>query len=145
MRVETTAADQEIPMPSVDLTDAGTELSDTLNRVIDSQERVIVQRHGRPVAALVPIEDLDLLEQLEVQIDAEEARKILADPTEEYRPWEEVKAELGLQAMGYRVIISRAAQMRSEAVQFLENPLAKQGCRFNASGLGDTIHRFDLW
>jgi prevent-host-death family protein len=96
MGVEATVADQEIAMPSVDLTNAGTELSDTLNRVIDRKERVIVQRDGRPVAALVPIEDLDLLEQLEDQIDVEEARKVLADPAEQYRPWEEVKAELGL-------------------------------------------------
>jgi prevent-host-death family protein len=83
-------------MSTFEATEAGPALADTLVRVTDGKERVIVQHCGQPVAALVPIEDLALLERLEDQIDIKEARKILADPTEEYRPWEEVKAELGL-------------------------------------------------
>ncbi len=40
-------------------------LPETLNRVVSKRERIVVRREGKKVAALVPIEDLALLEQLE--------------------------------------------------------------------------------
>jgi antitoxin (DNA-binding transcriptional repressor) of toxin-antitoxin stability system len=39
------------------------------------KETVIIRRHNRPVAALVPIEDLKLLEALEEERDAPEFRE----------------------------------------------------------------------
>jgi len=70
-------------------------LAETLNQVAYTHERVIVEKHGKPVAALVPIEDLKTLEALEDRIDLEAAREALAAPLAS-RPWAEVKAELGL-------------------------------------------------
>lgn len=70
-------------------------LAETLNQVAYAHERVIVEKHGKPVAALVPIEDLKTLEALEDRIDLEAAREALAEPVTG-RPWAEVKAELGL-------------------------------------------------
>ena len=57
----------------------------------------MIQRRGKPVAALVSMDDLRLLEALEARLDFEAARKALADPKNRKRiPWERVKASLGL-------------------------------------------------
>ena len=70
-------------------------LSDSLNRVAYRRERIILQRRGKNVAALVPVDDLKLLEELEDKRDAEDARKALAEmkaKREKPIPWEKVKA-----------------------------------------------------
>ena len=58
-------------------------------------QRFIVQRRGKDVAALVPLEDLDALERLEDEADLRAAREALAEPGPNI-PWEKVKADLGL-------------------------------------------------
>ena len=72
---------------------ARSEFADLVNRAAYAGERVIVHRRKKPVAALVPIADLELLEQLEDRMDLEDARKRLNEPTV---PWSKVKKELGL-------------------------------------------------
>src|SRR5438067_13620625 len=57
-------------------------------------ERVIVRRRKKPVAAVVPIADVELLERIEDEIDIREARKALRDPRR--IPFERVMKELGL-------------------------------------------------
>jgi len=67
-------------------------LSAFLNRAAFGRERVIVSSHGKPKAALISIEDLQLLEDLE---DAQAAREALqAYRTGDTVPWEEVKPQL---------------------------------------------------
>jgi antitoxin Phd len=80
----------------LDASEARQEFADTLNRVAYGKERVILHRRGKPIAVLVPIEDYELLEQLEDDVDVADARRILADPEESPEPWEKVKADLGL-------------------------------------------------
>ena len=71
--------------------------ADTLNRVSYSKERIVIRRHGKELAALVPIEDLRFLEELEDRLDLEEARAALAEVESEGTvPWEKVKEELGI-------------------------------------------------
>ncbi len=53
--------------------------ADTINRVAFGKERVVLKRRGKEVAALVPIDDLRLLEQLEDRIDLADARIALAE------------------------------------------------------------------
>ncbi len=72
---------------------ARSEFADIVNRAAYAGERVIVHRRKKPVAAVVPLEDLELLEQLEDRIDLEEARKRLNEPTV---PWSKIKKDLGL-------------------------------------------------
>jgi PHD/YefM family antitoxin component YafN of YafNO toxin-antitoxin module len=48
-------------------------------RVQRTRERVIVHEGGREVAAIVPLEDLALLEELEDRLDTEEALRIERD------------------------------------------------------------------
>jgi len=73
--------------------DARNEFSDTLNRVSYKGERIVLHRRGKDVAALVPLEDLELLRELEDRVDLEAVRKALKEPRVR---WEEVKRELGL-------------------------------------------------
>ena len=72
---------------------ARTEFADIINRAAYAGERVIVHRRKKPVAAVVPLSDLELLEQLEDRIDLEDARKRLKEPTV---PWTKIKKDLGL-------------------------------------------------
>ena len=58
------------------------KFSEVLNRVAKKRERIIVQRRGKEVAALVPVEDLALLEEMEDRRDAKEASRRLKDPRE---------------------------------------------------------------
>ncbi len=50
-----------------------------VNEAAFGAERVILTRHGKNIAALIPISDLDLLNELERLIDVEQARKALAE------------------------------------------------------------------
>jgi prevent-host-death family protein len=47
----------------IPVTQARAEFADLVNRVAYGGERVVVTRHGKPIAALVPAADLDRLEQ----------------------------------------------------------------------------------
>lgn len=78
------------------------EISETINRVVYAGERVLLQRHGKDVAALVSMEELKILEEieeLEDQIDLKEAlsvlKKIKSGQTDVVTI-EEAKKELGL-------------------------------------------------
>lgn len=53
--------------------------ADTLNRVAYRGERIVLRRRGKDLAALVPIEDLKLIQKVEDEIDVREAKKALAD------------------------------------------------------------------
>lgn len=69
----------------------------TLNRVAYGKDRVVLHRRGKDLAAIIPMDDLALLQALEDYMDVEEARKVLADPRNRKRiPWTKVKAKLGL-------------------------------------------------
>ena len=70
------------------------DLADALNRVAYRGERILLQRRGKDIAALVSKEDLDLLEALEDRADLEATRVALEEPGTV--PWEKVKEDLGL-------------------------------------------------
>jgi prevent-host-death family protein len=69
---------------------------DTLQRVTEKGERIVLHSHGKDVAALVSVEDLALLEELEDRLDVEEAERRLADPSEVPVSYAQVRKELGL-------------------------------------------------
>jgi prevent-host-death family protein len=79
------------------ISEARGEFSDLVNRAAYRHERVLLTRHGKAIAAIVPNEDLEFLEALEDRDDLEAVRAALADPdNQEEIPWEKVKADLGL-------------------------------------------------
>ena len=84
-------------MPEHRISEAREAFSTTVNRVAFGGERVVLTRHGKRVAAVVPIEDLELLEALEDARDLDDVRGALADPANRERiGWDDLKAQLGL-------------------------------------------------
>ena len=73
------------------------ETSRIVSRAEFAKERTIIERHGRPVAAIVPIEDLALLEELEDRLDVEEIERALAEAQGQPRiSLDEMRKRLGL-------------------------------------------------
>jgi len=84
-------------MSSIGATELRSSLGDVLGRVQYAGERVVVERGGKAVAALIPMEDLRALEELEDRLDLEEAERALRESAGEPTiPLEEAKRELGL-------------------------------------------------
>ena len=91
---------------ALDLTQARARFTESVNRVTYRGERILIQKHGRPVAALVPVEDLELIRELEDRIDLADARKALAEAKGRLVPWETVKREV------VRLPVARVAEMK---------------------------------
>lgn len=86
-------------MTRLTATEARQTFSETLNKVRYNKERVVLQRKGKSFAAVVPIEDLELLEALEDSQDAKTLRKAIAAAKakgEKPIPLAEAKRRLGL-------------------------------------------------
>ena len=75
------------------------DFTDTLKRVARGGERIILRKGRKDVAALVPLEDLKLLQRIEDRLDLDDARKALSDSRkkgEKPIPWEKARRLLGL-------------------------------------------------
>lgn len=68
-------------------------LSEDLRSLVREGERVELPADG---AAVIPLEDLRLLEELEDQADIEEIRRRLGDAGEKAVPYSEARLRLGL-------------------------------------------------
>jgi prevent-host-death family protein len=66
-------------MATVTVADAKNHFSDLLRRAEYGGERVIVERHGKPVAVIVSTEDLKRLEALEDASDVRDAELALKE------------------------------------------------------------------
>jgi prevent-host-death family protein len=89
----------DIVEQSLSCAEAQAHFDDLLKRAAKHKERVVLTRRGKPVAALVPIEDLSFLEAIEDQLDAEEFQRAKEEFERSGKPsipWEKVKADLGL-------------------------------------------------
>ena len=80
-------------MTNVTISDARTRLPDLVNRVSITGERVVIERRGRELVAVVSMEDFELLRALEDKTDLDLIRRRLRESAE---PWEKVKASLGI-------------------------------------------------
>ena len=85
---EAMMSDNQIPA-----SEARKNFSDILNRVSVRGDRVVMERHGKTVAAMISMEDLALLEALEDRFDVEEARAALAESGARVS-WVELKQQL---------------------------------------------------
>ena len=81
--------------------EAQQDFAATLSRVTTAGKRVILSQDGKEVAAVISIEDFRWLEQriedLEDQVDLEEAQRILVETApEDYISYDQVRKELQL-------------------------------------------------
>jgi prevent-host-death family protein len=84
-------------MAQVNTVHARAQFSEIINRAAFGKERVTLTRRGKEIVAVVPIEDVKLLEALEDKIDLEEARVALAESKKKGTvSWDKIKKELGI-------------------------------------------------
>ena len=84
-------------MTRVKASKARNNFANTLNRVAYGKNRVVLHRRGKDIAAIVPMEDLELLQKLEDRLDLGAARAALKEAGRKAStPWEKIKKDLGL-------------------------------------------------
>ena len=81
-------------MTAVQISQFREDLSHLGNMVAYQGERICVERNHKPLFAVVPYPDMELLEQLEDKMDLESAREALK--RNDFISWKQVKKELGL-------------------------------------------------
>jgi prevent-host-death family protein len=81
-------------MPRLSASKAREEFAEVMNRAAYKGERTLLHRRGKDVAAIVPVADLVLLEQIEDRMDLEAAREAMKEPRTV--SWGKVKKDLGL-------------------------------------------------
>ena len=80
---------------SLPASQARARFSELLNAVSVRGDRIILERHGKPVAALIPILDLEILQDFEDRIDTAIYDEAMAEGGEPV-PLEEVERRLGM-------------------------------------------------
>ena len=73
--------------------DARKKFSNIINRVAFGEESFVLTRRGEPMAALVSMKELKLLQELEDKIYIDDAWQAKTEPGEPI-PWEDLKKEL---------------------------------------------------
>ena len=82
---------------AISVADARSDLADLLNRVAYGKERLVITRHGRELAALVPVEDLQLASRLRRFVARKDVARALSELDAGKAPsWDELRRELGL-------------------------------------------------
>jgi prevent-host-death family protein len=81
---------------TVSTSKARIDFAETINLVAYQGERVVLDRRGKPIAAIIPIDDLTFLEEIENHLDVEAAKRAFAE-SDERIPYERVRQELGLE------------------------------------------------
>jgi prevent-host-death family protein len=84
-------------MTSMPITAARDDLSEVVNRVAYSKERICLTRHGKDVACVVSVEEARLLDLIEDRLDLSDALDALKELREQGPvSWDDLKAELGV-------------------------------------------------
>jgi prevent-host-death family protein len=82
-------------MTRIPTSEARLQFAEVINKVAFGGERIRLQRHGKDVAAIVPIDDLRFIEAIEDRMDLDEARAALAEKAPRVS-WKRLKKDLGL-------------------------------------------------
>ena len=80
---------------TISTAEARKNFADIVNKVAYGKEPIVLTRRGHEVAALVSIDELELLRQIKDYIDIEDAKKALAEPGDNVSA-KEVWKQLGL-------------------------------------------------
>ena len=81
-------------MSTITTVDLRKHLSEAINAIKYQKNRLVLTRHCKPILALVPFEDYQLLEALEDREDLKAALAALDDADDELIPWEAVRTHL---------------------------------------------------
>ena len=82
---------------AITVADARKGLAEILNRVAYGKEQVVLTRHGRRVAAIVPVEDLHFLSRMRRFVARRDVDRALRELDEgRSKPWDQLRRELGL-------------------------------------------------
>jgi prevent-host-death family protein len=127
-----------MPKTRLTATDARKTFSETLLRVFKG-ERIVLQRHGRDLAALIPMEDCTWLEELEDLVDLAAARTALAEGGRAVA-YERLRKELGLKA---RDVPSAHRSGRGKTARIAPAKATRAGRRASAGAGGGSAPRRD--
>lgn len=85
-------------MTDITVNEARERFDSVLTAAVRDHARVRIVEHGNTVAAVISVEDLELLEALEDAADLAAVEEALADPenADGPIPWKTAKQELGL-------------------------------------------------
>lgn len=62
-------------MASLSILEGGDNLAELVDRVANGKERIVLTHAGKELVAMVPVEDLKLMETMEERLDIEDARE----------------------------------------------------------------------
>ena len=82
-------------MTTVTTAEARKKLAEIVNKVAYGKELVVLTRRGEKIAALISMEELELLQLIEDRMDIEDAKNALAEPGKNISA-DKVWKELGL-------------------------------------------------
>jgi prevent-host-death family protein len=83
-------------MKEITTAEARRHMAELLSRAAYGKERFVVTRHGKELVAIVPLEEVTLLDRLRSLLTRKEFEAALAEVEEaRTRPWSEVRRELG--------------------------------------------------
>jgi prevent-host-death family protein len=82
-------------MTTLSISQLRADLAEAINRVAYRKERVIVERQGKRLAVIVPVEELEMLEELEDEYWGRLADRALREPGADIS-LEDIKREFDL-------------------------------------------------
>jgi prevent-host-death family protein len=83
-------------MKHITTAEARKQMAELLNRAAYGKERFVVTRHGKELVAIVPLEEMTLLDRLRTLLSRKDFEAALAEVEESRtRPWSDVRRELG--------------------------------------------------
>lgn len=84
-------------MSDISTADARRNLAELVNRVAYGKERVVLTRHGKQLCAIIPIEDLSLLDRVRAAAEDLDVSDALVERADgETVPWTALRRELGI-------------------------------------------------
>ena len=84
-------------MDELSIADGRRNLAELVNRVAYGKERVVLTRHGKRLCALVPIDDLSVLDKLRAAATRSDVDHALSEAAENGSvAWSALRHELGL-------------------------------------------------
>jgi prevent-host-death family protein len=84
-------------MEEITTADARKKMAELLNRAAYGKERFVVTRHGKELVAIVPLEEVTLLDRLRTLLSRKEFEAAVAEMNAAgTRPWDEARRDLDL-------------------------------------------------